>query len=144
MINLDRFRSLYRLHCIRFVTRSKGMLAACWISARPADLLAFARSLTSGERWLYPQNSGMNAPTERRYGLAGRTGCLLQLVPRRPAPISNLRLIHTFRMGVVQALDDLAFEAFLEMGAGFLQAWDPVDDVDCQVETIDLILDRQF
>src|SRR5579872_4527064 len=67
-----------------------------------------------------------------------------QVVRRRPSPIPDLRLIDAFRMGIVDALDDLSLEAFLEVGAGFLQTWNAVNDVDCQVETIDLILDREF
>ena len=47
-------------------------------------------------------------------------------------------------MSVVDAVDDLAFEPFLDVGADGREAWDAIDDVDGDIEAIDLIEDGEF
>ena len=62
----------------------------------------------------------------------------------RPLPVADFLLIDAFGMGVVDALDDLALQPFLDMSPGWLQTRNAIDDVNRQIEAVHLIEDRKL
>src|SRR5579862_9725728 len=68
-----------------------------------------------------------------------RSSCL-----SRPLPVSNFFFVDAFGMSVVDVRDDLTLQPFLDVGADGAQTWDTIDDVNCQIETVDLIENRKF
>ncbi len=68
-----------------------------------------------------------------------RTGSPYRLLG--PCPVADLILVYTFSMGIVQALDDLHLEPFLDMSPGRLKTRHAIDDIKTEVEAIDLIDD---
>ena len=69
-----------------------------------------------------------------------------QCKPRlsRPLPVSNFFFVDAFSVSVVNARDDLTLQPFLDVGADGTQTRDTIDDVDCQIEAVDLIENREF
>jgi NADPH:quinone reductase-like Zn-dependent oxidoreductase len=47
-------------------------------------------------------------------------------------------------VSVANARDDLTLQPFLDVGADKTQTWDAIDDVNCQIEAVDLIENREF
>jgi len=47
-------------------------------------------------------------------------------------------------VSIVNARDDLTLQPFLDMGSDDTQAWDTIDDVNCQIEAVNLIENRKF
>src|SRR4029077_15991112 len=68
-----------------------------------------------------------------------RSSCL-----PRPLPVSNVLFIDAFVVSVVEALDDLPLQPFFDVSANGAQTRNTVDDIDCQVEAIDLVDNREF
>ena len=66
------------------------------------------------------------------------------LLGRRPSPVSDLRLVDSFRVGVVDAFNDLALEPLFQMFGSTLQSRHAVNDIDGEVEAVDLVTNRQF
>src|SRR5581483_5063571 len=62
----------------------------------------------------------------------------------RPRPIRYLRAVDPFGVGVVDGLDDLVLEPPFDVCGGVLQARHAIADVDGEVESVDLIDDRQL
>ena len=62
----------------------------------------------------------------------------------RPAPIDNLRHVNAVLVGIMTACYLPVPELLLGMGAGDMQTRHPVDHVDCQAETVNLVLDGQL
>ncbi len=62
----------------------------------------------------------------------------------RPFPVANFFFVDAFGVSVVDALDDLVLQPFLDVRADGAQARNAIDDVDRQIEAIDLIEDREF
>ena len=61
-----------------------------------------------------------------------------------PFPGADFWAVYAYGVSVVDAVDDLAFEPFLDVGADGREAWDAIDDVDGDIEAIDLIEDGEF
>jgi hypothetical protein len=61
-----------------------------------------------------------------------------------PLPVSNLFLVDAFRVSVVNARVDLAPQQFLDVGSDGTQTWDTIDEVNCQIETVNLVENRKF
>ena len=62
----------------------------------------------------------------------------------RPLPVSNFFFVDAFDVCIVNARDDLTLQPFLDVGTDGTQTWDKIDDVNCQIETVDLIENRKF
>ena len=62
----------------------------------------------------------------------------------RPFPVADFFFVDAFGVRVVDAVDDLVFQPFFDVGADGAQARNAVDDIDRQVEAVDLIEDREF
>ena len=63
---------------------------------------------------------------------------------KRPNPLIVLRLVDVVLEGVVACLDLHVAELLLDVAPGYLEARDPVDDVDGKAETVDLVLDCEL
>src|SRR5678815_4956810 len=63
---------------------------------------------------------------------------------RRPSPVPDCWAVLAFRIGIVDALDDLSFQPLLKLGCSNLKFGDTVDDIDRQVEAVHLVADRKF
>src|SRR5580698_6756936 len=61
-----------------------------------------------------------------------------------PLPVSNLFFVDAFSVRVGDALNDLTLQPLLHMGADGAQARDAIDDVNCQIETVDLVENREL
>src|SRR5579863_3194487 len=68
-----------------------------------------------------------------------RSSCL-----SRPLPVSNFFFVDAFGMSVVDVRDDLTLQPFLDVGSDGTQTWDTIDDINCQIETVDLIENRKL
>src|SRR5271163_3157079 len=53
-----------------------------------------------------------------------------------PLPIANFFLIDAFGVSIVNALNNLALQPFLDVSANGAQARNPVDDIDSQIEAV--------
>src|ERR1017187_8333640 len=62
----------------------------------------------------------------------------------RPLPISHFFFVDAFPMSIIDALDDLVLQPFLDVSANGVQAWNPVDDIDGQIEAVDLVKNGKF
>ena len=62
----------------------------------------------------------------------------------RPFPGADFRAVYAFGVGVADAVDDLVFEPFFDVGADGREARDAIDDVDGDIEPINLIEDGEF
>src|SRR5437660_7963170 len=62
----------------------------------------------------------------------------------RPRPLIELRLIDAMLVSVVLAVDLHIAQDFFGVGASHLQCRHPVNNVDRQTETINLVLDSQI
>jgi hypothetical protein len=62
----------------------------------------------------------------------------------RPLPVSNFFFVDPFGVCIVNARDDLTLQPFLDVSTDGTQTWDKIDDVNCQIETVDLIENRKF
>ena len=62
----------------------------------------------------------------------------------RPFPVANFIAIDALGVGVVDAVDDLVLEPFLDVSADGPEARNAVDDVNRQVEAIDLVEDGEL
>ena len=88
---------------------------------------------------------------ENSAGASGAIGKLLQgrdvrlaALGLRPLPVLDFRFVQAFRVGVVDALDDLAFEPFLQVRTRTLETRHAVNHVGGEREAIDLIANSQF
>ena len=61
-----------------------------------------------------------------------------------PTPLDYIRPVDAELVGISPAVDLHVSELLFCVSADGLKFSDAVDDVDCQGETIDLVLDRQF
>src|SRR5580692_10887247 len=63
---------------------------------------------------------------------------------RWPRPVLDVRCVDAFAIGIGDALDDLVLEPLLHVGRRILQPRDPIDDIDGERESVDLVLDGQL
>src|SRR3984957_20288890 len=63
---------------------------------------------------------------------------------RWPRPVLDVGRVNALAVRIGDALDDLVLQPLLYMGRGILQPRDPIDDVDGQGESVDLVLDGQL
>ena len=61
-----------------------------------------------------------------------------------PLPVANLRPVDPILMRVVDRVDDLILQPLLGVRGAGLQLWHAVDDVDCEVEAVGLVQDREL
>ena len=62
----------------------------------------------------------------------------------RPLPVSNFFVVDAFGVSEVNVRDDLSLQPFLDVGPDGTQTRDTIDDVDCKIESVDLIQNRKF
>ena len=90
------------------------------------------------------RNSDRVRRIEVHYLRAAKEALFFSLLFPRPLPVPDLGLVDSLGVGVFNTLDDLRLQPFFEMCSRTLKLWDPVDDVDGQVEAVDLVADGEF